>query len=67
MAVKIKLSKIFPGKKVYAAGAAAILTGGAAYLGGDATKIEAIQLVATGLIGIFLRSGMKAEVANNTV
>ena len=46
------------GKKTYITAAVAIITAIAAYLVGDATPIQAAQLVFTALIGAFVRSGV---------
>ena len=48
------------GFKTYIAGALAILSAVGAYANGDVSGIDAAQLAVTGLIGIFLRNGIKA-------
>jgi len=46
------------GKKTYITAAVAIITAVASYLVGDATPIQAAQLVFTALMGAFLRNGV---------
>ena len=47
------------GNRTIATGIAAILSAVAAYLSGEVELAGALQLAFTGLIGIFLRMGMK--------
>lgn len=48
------------GKKTYITAGVAILTAVAAYAVGDATPIQAAQMVFTALIGAFVRSGLNS-------
>jgi hypothetical protein len=50
---------ILRGKKTYVVAALSVITAGASYATGDATAIQAAQLVATALLGAALRSGMR--------
>jgi len=52
---------MFAGYKTYITAAIAILTAAAAYLTGDMTVAETLQLVVTALLGVFLRSGIAAK------
>lgn len=47
------------GNRTIMSGIAAILTAAGAYFGGEIGLDVALQLAFTGLIGIFLRKGMK--------
>jgi precorrin-4 methylase len=49
------------GYKTYITAGVAILTAAAAYLTGDMTVAETLQLVVTALLGAFLRSGVAAK------
>lgn len=49
------------GKKTYLTAGVAVLTAGAAYATGEATPIQATQLVVTALMGAFLRNGVSAK------
>jgi hypothetical protein len=51
---------MFAGKKTYIVAALAVLGAIGAYLTGDATAAEAIQLAVTAIIGATLRSGIAA-------
>lgn len=46
------------GYKTYITGAAAILTAAGLYASGTDTAAEAVQLVITALLGMFIRSGV---------
>lgn len=49
---------MFKGKKTYIVAAVAIIGAVAAYLTGDATLADTIQLVVTSLLGATIRSGV---------
>jgi hypothetical protein len=49
------------GKKTYVVAALAVLSAIGAYLTGDATLAQAIQLAVTALLGMTLRSGITTE------
>ncbi len=51
------------GKKTYAAAVAAVAAALVAYLAGDATVLEALQLAFTGLLAGTLRSGINEVVS----
>ena len=52
---------MFKGKKTYITAALAVITAIAAYLTGDATLAEAIQLGVTAILGATIRSGITSE------
>jgi len=54
-----RLKYMLKGKKTYVTGTLAILTAIAAYLTGDSTLIEAIQLVVTAALGMTVRNAIK--------
>ena len=49
------------GYKTYIMGGVAIITAVAAYLVGDTTLADALQLVVTAVMGMFIRAGVKAD------
>lgn len=49
---------MFKGQKTYITAALAVIGAIAAYLVGDASAIEAAQLVVTALLGAFVRHGV---------
>jgi len=53
---------MFQGKKTYIVAALAVLGAIGAYLTGDATMAEAIQLAVTAILGATIRAGVATEV-----
>ncbi len=53
--------RMFKGFKTYITAAIAVITAAAAYLTGEASLTETLQLVFTALMGAFIRSGVKAD------
>ena len=54
---------MFKGYKTYLLGAVTIIGAVASYLVGDASLSDTVNLVVTAGMGIFIRSGVNAEVA----
>ncbi len=53
--------KFLKGKKTYITGAGMILAGVLSHVQGQTNLAETIQLVGTGLLGLFLRKGIKDD------
>lgn len=52
------------GKKTYVVAAIAVLSAIGAYLTGDSTAMEAIQLAVTAILGATLRVGIASSIAD---
>ena len=52
---------MFSGFKTYITAAVAVVTAAAAYLTGEASLVDTLQLVFAALMGAFIRSGVKAD------
>lgn len=52
------------GKKTYITGIVGVVTAVGAYLTGDATLMETVQLVFTMVAAVFIRKGVKSDTGN---